>query len=76
MPIYEYYCADCSLDFEVMRSVSQSGDPVDCEKCGNPAQRQLSVFAFKSNTFTSPKFKASLEKPMRNRDKQPAKDSD
>jgi hypothetical protein len=59
-----------------MRSVSQSGDPVDCEKCGKPAQRQLSVFAFKSNTFTSPKFKASLEKPMRNRDKQPAKDSD
>ena len=76
MPIYEYYCADCSLDFEVMRSVSQSGDPVDCEKCGKPAQRQLSVFAFKSNTFTSPKFKASLEKPMRNRDKQSAKDSD
>ena len=24
MPIYEYYCADCGLDFEVMRSVSQS----------------------------------------------------
>ncbi len=76
MPIYEYYCADCSSDFEVMRSVSQSGNPVDCEKCGKPAQRQLSNFAFKSNTFTSPKFKASLEKPMRNRDKQPAKDSD
>jgi len=76
MPIYEYYCADCSSDFEVMRSVSQSGNPVDCEKCGKPAQRQLSNFAFKSNTFTFPKFKASLEKPMRNRDKQPAKDSD
>ena len=76
MPIYEYYCADCKLDFEVMRSVSQSGDSVDCEKCAKPAQRQLSNFAFKSNTFTSPKFKASLEKPMRNRNKQPAKDSD
>ncbi len=76
MPIYEYYCADFNFDFEVMRSVSQSDDPANCEKCGKPAQRQLSNFAFKSNTFTSPKFKASLEKPMRNRDRQPAKDSE
>ena len=74
MPIYEYYCADCGLDFEVMRSVSQSGESANCEKCGNPAKRQLSNFAFKSNTFTSPKFKASLEKPLRNRDNQTAKD--
>lgn len=76
MPIYEYYCTDCNFDFEVMRSVSQSDDPANCEKCGKPAQRQLSNFAFKSNTFTSPKFKASLEKPMRNRDRQPAKGSE
>ena len=76
MPIYEYYCADCNFDFEVMRSVSQLDDPANCEKCGKQAQRQLSNFAFKSNTFTSPKFKASLEKPMRNRDRQPAKDSE
>ena len=76
MPIYEYYCADCNFDFEVMRSVSPSDDPANCEKCGKPAQRQLSNFAFKSNTFTSPKFKASLEKPMRNRDRQSAKDSE
>ena len=76
MPIYEYYCADCNFYFEIMRSVSQSDDPANCEKCGKPAQRQLSNFAFKSNTFTSPKFKASLEKPMRNRDRQPAKGSE
>lgn len=37
MPIYEYYCADCNFDFEVMRSVSQSDDPANCEKCGKPA---------------------------------------
>lgn len=76
MPIYEYYCADCALDYQVMRSVKQSDDPANCEKCGKPGARQLSNFAFKSNTFTSPKFKASLEKPMRARDNQPAKDAD
>ena len=76
MPIYEYYCVGCCLDFEVMRSVSQSGEPASCEKCGKPAERQLSNFAFKSNTFTSPKFKASLEKPLRARANEPLKDSD
>ncbi|MCH8894078.1 MAG: zinc ribbon domain-containing protein [Chloroflexi bacterium] len=76
MPIYEYYCAGCDLDFEVMRPVTQSGEPANCERCGKPGERQLSNFAFKSNTFTSPKFKASLEKPMRARDRKLAEDSD
>ena len=76
MPIYEYYCTGCGLDYEVMRPVSQSAEPADCAACGKPGKRQLSNFAFKSNTFTAPKFKASLEKPMRSRDSQPAKDSD
>ncbi len=76
MPIYEYYCTGCGIDFEVMRSVSQSDEAANCEKCGSPAERQLSNFAFKSNTFTSPKFKASLEKPMRARPNYPEKQSD
>lgn len=76
MPIYEYYCAGCGLDYEVMRPVSQSGEPAICSTCGNPGERQLSNFAFKSNTFTAPKFKASLEKPMRSRDGRSAKNPD
>ncbi|NQW22089.1 MAG: zinc ribbon domain-containing protein [SAR202 cluster bacterium] len=76
MPIYEYYCADCGQDYNVMRPVSQSDAPANCATCGKPGERQLSNFAFKSNTFTAPKFKASLEKPLRARDSQPAKDAD
>ena len=76
MPIYEYYCVDCGVDYEVIRPVSQSSEPANCATCGKPGERQLSNFAFKSNTFTAPKFKASLEKPMRSRDSRPAKDSD
>ena len=72
MPVYEYYCSQCGLDFEVIRSVSQSGEPAPCSECGTPGERQLSNFAFKSNTFTSPKFKASLEKPMRSRGQDPS----
>ena len=76
MPIYEYYCGACGQEFEVLRPVSRSSEPANCGTCGKPGERQLSNFAFKSNTFTSPKFKASLEKPMRSRDRQSAKDSD
>ena len=71
MPIYEYRCSQCERDFEVIRSVSQSGKPAPCTECGTPAERLLSNFAFKSNTFTAPKFKASLEKPLRSRSQDP-----
>ena len=67
MPLYEYYCADCQQEFQLIRPVSQAGAPGECDVCGRPGQRQLSNFAFKSNTFTSPKFKASLERPRRAR---------
>ena len=67
MPIYEYYCSQCDLDYELIRAVSRSDEPAPCSKCGQPGERQLSNFAFRSNTFTAPKFKASLEKPMRSR---------
>ena len=72
MPIYEYYCAKCDVDFELIRPVSQSDSAADCNKCGEPAQRQLSNFAFRSNTFTAPKFRASLDKPKRSRPETPA----
>lgn len=72
MPIYEYYCSKCDLDYELIRSVSQSDEPAPCSTCGQPGERQLSNFAFRSNTFTAPKFKASLEKPMRSRPESPA----
>ena len=72
MPIYEYYCSKCGTEFELIRPVSKSDEPATCNRCGEPAERQLSNFAFRSNTFTAPKFKASLEKPMRSRPEAPA----
>ena len=67
MPVYEYYCARCGRDFELIRPVSRSDEPAPCGECGEPGARQLSNFAFRSKTFTAPKFKASLAKPMRSR---------
>ncbi len=67
MPIYEYYCASCKREFEALRPASRSQDSAACKTCGEPAQRQLSTFSFKSNTFTAPKLKPAT-KPMRSYD--------
>lgn len=57
MPIYEYYCANCNIEYEAIRPVSQADQPVLCKVCDRPGERQLSTFSFKSNTFTAPKLK-------------------
>ena len=69
MPIYEYYCPSCKREFEVLRPASQSQDTAPCTSCQEPAQRQLSTFSFKSNTFTAPKLKPAT-KPMRSYDRE------
>lgn len=46
MPLYEYYCPDCEIVFEALRSVSQADAPIACPRCtGREARRQLSRFA-------------------------------
>ncbi len=57
MPIYEYYCPKCNVEFEALRPASKASEPAECKTCGQPAERQLSTFSFKSNTFTAPKLK-------------------
>ena len=64
MPIYEYYCADCNLEYEAIRPAAQADAPAPCKTCQQPGQRQLSTFSFKSNTFTAPKLKPAA-KPKR-----------
>ena len=49
MPIYEYRCAGCGADFELTRSMSQSGDPAPCPSCGKPAEKLVSSFASKAD---------------------------
>lgn len=77
MPIYEYYCAKCNVEFEALRPLSKADEPMACKTCSQPGQRQLSTFSFKSNTFTAPKLKRAT-KPRRsyNVDEAPQTTSD
>jgi putative FmdB family regulatory protein len=70
MPIYEYYCPNCDAEYELVRPASRIDDPAPCKTCGQPGQRQLSGFSFKSNTFSAPRFKQAVIKPFRARDRQ------
>lgn len=45
MPIYEYHCAECGLDFDLLRPFSKSHDKASCPSCQKPAGRKLSTFA-------------------------------
>ena len=74
MPIYEYYCANCKTEFELIRPASKMDDPAACNKCGKPAKRQLTQFGFKSNTYSMPRFKTPMQRPLRSRDKAKAEE--
>jgi len=53
MPIYEYVCQDCGLKFEVIRSIREADQPMDCRKChGKRTKRALSLFVAKSGERT------------------------
>ena len=69
MPIYEYYCANCNAEYELVRPASKMDDPAACKTCGEAGQRQLSGFSFKSNTFSAPRLKQASIKPFRARDR-------
>ena len=45
MPLYEYRCAACSREFELLRPMDMSTANADCPSCGEPSTRILSVFA-------------------------------
>jgi putative FmdB family regulatory protein len=43
MPIYEYVCTSCEYRFDKLQSMTRQG--ADCERCGQPARRAISLFA-------------------------------
>ena len=46
MPLYEYRCADCGHELEVLQKISDPA-PVDCPSCQHPAlQKKLSAAGF------------------------------
>lgn len=49
MPLYDYHCDACQLEFEVSRSIKDSDVPAMCPMCDVQARR---VFTAPMMTFT------------------------
>ena len=65
MPIYEYRCAECGQEHEVLQKVSEP-PLTECPACGKPAlQKQLSAagFQLKGSGWYATDFKGTAKKP-------------
>ena len=43
MPIYEYVCSSCDFEFDRLQSARDRD--ADCDRCGQPARRVISLFS-------------------------------
>jgi len=68
MPIYEYLCPKCKIEFEVKRPFGEADKPAMCPKCNCEAQRLISGFACKTGSYlqASPK---PFRKPSKDMEK-------
>jgi putative FmdB family regulatory protein len=46
VPTYEYYCADCEIEFDKLVKISDANVVQDCPECGRRhTHKKLSTFA-------------------------------
>ena len=51
MPIYEYRCLSCGLEFQLRRSIAELDLLADCTVCGNESKRLVSTFGAKNGLY-------------------------
>ncbi len=51
MPIYEYYCPECDVEFEKLVRLSEANAMQDCPECGGRhTHKKLSTFAMSGSS--------------------------
>ena len=63
MPIYEYRCSKCGIDFKLMRHMSEINEPALCPQYGAEAERLVSNFASKVGFYVRAPAKPAFRNP-------------
>jgi len=43
MPIYDYHCSDCDIEFTELRPMALCGEPTECPACRGRAERFITA---------------------------------
>ncbi|MBK07030.1 MAG: hypothetical protein CL920_32290 [Deltaproteobacteria bacterium] len=63
MPIYEFYCPECSRQFELLVSRKEA-DQTECPECGHhQMERMMSIFSSRSSASSEEAAPASSHTP-------------
>ena len=62
MPVYEYSCPKCEIEFERMRPISKVDEPACCPRCGSQAQKLVSSFGSKVGFYVKAPEKDAFRK--------------
>jgi putative FmdB family regulatory protein len=54
MPVYEYFCPQCTRELEVLRPTQTASEYSDCPNCGGKAWRLVSGFGSKTGSYLQP----------------------
>ena len=54
MPVYEYFCPQCSRELEFLRPTQRASEYSDCPNCGGKAWRLVSGFGSKTGSYLQP----------------------
>jgi putative FmdB family regulatory protein len=68
MPVYEYRCPKCGMDFEILRRISQMDELALCPTCGTESERLVSAFASKVGFYIRAPTKPALRRPSEESD--------
>jgi putative FmdB family regulatory protein len=60
MPLYEYHCAGCDRNYELLQKMDAAKE-IECEECGGLAERVISRFC--TNLKAAAEDKANKEDP-------------
>ena len=54
MPIYEFYCAKCKKEFELLRPIGKANESAACPSCGTEGNRLMGAPAIRLSSWIKP----------------------